>query len=161
MGEKEILGLESAGAEFEEVDEDEFLGGRVRRRRLPVYEGPPGPDAPILKRICLPQGELAQIYGMERGMRYIALIEMVAGKDRGNHYHHRKEEWIYLLEGEVELQVEDPETREGGRLALRKGDLVVIMPGVAHVVRPGCPGQAIEFSPQEFDPGDSEPYPLD
>ena len=88
-----------------------FLGGRVIKRSLPVVRPPFNPDAPALKRLLLPQGELAQFYDGEEPMRYLAYIELQAGAVRGNHYHKIKEEWIYMIRGEAGLVIEDVESK--------------------------------------------------
>ncbi len=142
------------------VKEQAFLGGRVRVRRLPSYEGAPEPGAPILKRLRLPQGRLAQFGDSEEGFRYMAWVELTASGPRGNHLHRRKEEWFYLIEGEVEIVAEDPATGERAVFTIRGGDLVVIETGIAHAYRPLGAGHAVEFSPARFDPSDSEAYPL-
>jgi hypothetical protein len=49
--------------------ETEYLAGRVVKWSLPVISGRPGPDAPTLKRLLLPQGELAQVHDSEEGIR--------------------------------------------------------------------------------------------
>lgn len=125
-----------------------------------MFDGPTGPDAPLLKRLRLPQGELAQFYDSDDGMRYMAVIELRQGMVRGNHYHLKKQEWAYLIEGNAELVVEDRESQTREVLVLQSGDGVVIEPGVAHAYRPLSPGRAIEFSPTRFEAGDTLRYPL-
>lgn len=135
--------------------ESSLLGGKVRKRSLPVLDPPAGPEAPALKRLALPQGELAQVHDSEAGMRYLALIELRPGGVRGNHYHKRKEEWVYLIEGQVELTVEDIHAQSRASVLLGAGDLVWIGVEVAHAFRPLAPGSALEFSPQRYDPDDT------
>jgi hypothetical protein len=136
------------------------LDGRVRKLSLPVIEGRPGPDAPLLKRLALPQGELAQFWDGQQGIHYLAMMELKAGVVRGNHYHRRKREWVYVICGEVDLFVAEP---GGGRrvcLKLGPGDLGLIEPEVVHAYKVLSPGYAVEFSPQPFDPADNCPEPL-
>lgn len=139
--------------------ENSFLAGKVRRWTLPLIEGRPGPDAPNLKRLRLPQGGLDQIHNAPEGMRYMALIELVQGTVRGNHYHKVKEEHIYVIQGELRVVAEDIQSGERADLALAAGDLVQISGGVAHVLQTVQPGLAIEFSPGQFDAADSFPSP--
>jgi mannose-6-phosphate isomerase-like protein (cupin superfamily) len=108
-------------------------------------------DAPTVKRLLLPQGELAQFYDANEGMRYIAIIELLAGTVRGNHYHKVKEEWLYLMQGEVLLIVQDMDSKARESVPLRAGDLVVIPTDIAHALQVVTPGQAVEFSPARFD----------
>ncbi len=136
------------------MSEDLFLSGRVIRRSLPEFTGSPPTDAPRLRRLHLDRGDLAQIHDSDEGMRYIAWLELRSGRIRGNHYHTRKHEILYLATGGLELVVGDIVTGERAVVRLRVGDWVSIEPGVAHAVRVLEPGQAIEFSPQPFDPSD-------
>lgn len=140
--------------------ESEFLAGKVVKWSLPVISGRPGLDAPRLKRLLLPQGELAQVHDSDEGIRYLAVIEVRMGSVRGNHYHKVKEEWIYVMQGELSLLVEDMQTKERASVPLQTGDLVMIQIGIAHVLRTVKPGQAIEFSPTRFNPADIFPFSL-
>jgi hypothetical protein len=134
--------------------ESEYLAGKVVRWSLPVISGRPGPDAPILKRLLLPQGELAQVHDSDDGIRYLAVIETRMGSVRGNHYHKVKEEWIYVLQGELLVLVEDIQTNERASVPSRTGDLLRIQTGIAHLLRTVEPGQAIEFSRARFSAAD-------
>ena len=59
--------------------ESEYLAGKVVKWSLPVISGRPGADAPTLKRLFLPQGELAQVHDSEEGIHYMAVIETRIG----------------------------------------------------------------------------------
>ena len=136
------------------------LNGKVLKQSLPVLQLPLGPDAPALKRLLLPQGELAQFSDAAEGVRYLAFIELVPGQVRGNHYHTVKEELVYVIRGEVLLIVEDIDSKARASVALRTGDLGVIRTGIAHAYRTLEAGQAIEFSVARFDPADIHRYLL-
>jgi mannose-6-phosphate isomerase-like protein (cupin superfamily) len=142
------------------MNETRHLGGKVVKWTLPVFDSPTGPEAPLLKRLRLPQGELAQFYDAEQPIHYLALIELRAGDVRGNHYHQRKEEWAYVIEGAAELLVEDVATKQRETLPLAAGQLARIATGVAHAYRTVQPGKALEFSPARFDPADTIRHPL-
>lgn len=142
------------------TSEHALLGGRVTLQRLPWFEGVPPAEAPVLKRVDLPQGEIAQIHQGSPGMGYIAWVELRAGGVRGNHVHERKIEHLYLVAGEVDLGLEDRESRERTVVRLHPGDRVVIPPGVAHAVRTVQPGHLVEFAPEPLAPGDTLPWPL-
>jgi uncharacterized cupin superfamily protein len=137
-----------------------LLGGKVIKRTLPCLPGPSGPDAPTLKRLLLPQGELAQFYDGDDGIRYMAMIELRPGKSRGNHYHKIKREFVYILEGKTELIVEDVGNQQRASILMETGDLAVIETLIAHVLRPLEAGRAIEFSPARFDVADIQRYAL-
>jgi mannose-6-phosphate isomerase-like protein (cupin superfamily) len=134
--------------------ESEFLNGKVLKRSLPLLQLPLGPDAPVLKRLLLPQGELAQFYDADQGIRYIAFLELLPGQVRGNHYHQVKEELVYVIRGGVLLEVADIDSNARASVALRSGDLAVIRTRIAHALRAVAPGQAIEFSSSRFDLAD-------
>ena len=137
-----------------------FLGGKVRKISLPVIHGKPEPKPPYLKRLMLPQGELAQFHSSPEGMRYVAYVELRAGTVRGNHYHKMKEEWIYVISGEVSLVLADIASGLRDTVTICSGDLAFIPTGIAHSLHVTQSGQAIEFSPVAFDPADSYPYNL-
>lgn len=138
----------------------EYLAGNVLKWSLPVVSGRPGPDAPALKRLMLPQGELAQIHDSDDGIRYLAFIEVRVGSDRGNHYHKVKEEWVYVMQGKVLVVVQDIQTNARASVPLERGDLLFIQTRIAHVLRPVESGQALEFSRARFDATDIYPFPL-
>ncbi len=80
-----------------------FLQDQVTVWTLPqVQPGPAGAEL-LLKRVMLPQGELAQFHDSDEPMRYIAAIELKAGTIRGNHYHKIKREYVYVLSGRLTL----------------------------------------------------------
>jgi mannose-6-phosphate isomerase-like protein (cupin superfamily) len=132
--------------------------GKAWKQALAVFNGPPGADAPPLRRLLLPQGELAQLHDGEPSIHYIAYIQLKAGAARGNHYHHFKEEYFYVLEGEAILDLEDIETKGRESIPVQAGDLVFLPTRVAHAIRVLKAGHAIEFSPVRFDPSDIYRY---
>ena len=136
------------------MDELRLLAGKVTKRSLPVVKPPFGPEAPDLKRLMLPQGELAQFFNGEQPIQYIAFIELQPGSARGNHYHKVKSEWVYLIRGTMRLLVQDVEVNACESITLNAGDLTFIQTGVAHALEPLEPGLAIEFSSARFDPAD-------
>ncbi len=140
--------------------ETEYLAGKVIRWSLPVISGRPGPDAPVLKRLMLAQGELAQVHDSDEPIRYMAVIELRTGCVRGNHYHKVKRERIYVLHGKLSVVAEDVPTGARVSVPLQSGDLLLIQPGVAHALQTVEPGQAIEFGQVRFDAADIFPHPL-
>jgi uncharacterized RmlC-like cupin family protein len=136
------------------ISETSLLGGKVTRRTLPLVQPSSTPDSRTLKRLLLPQGELAQFYDGDDGIRYIAQIELQVGSVRGNHFHKVKQEWVYMMSGEVNLIVEDLESKARETILLLPGDLAFIQTGVVHALQVTKSGQAIEFSTSRFDPAD-------
>ena len=131
-----------------------LLDGKVTKCTLPLVQPSSTPDSRTLKRLMLPQGELAQFYDGDEGIRYIAQIELQAGSVRGNHYHKVKQEWVYMMSGEVTLIVEDVESKVQESTLLTAGDIVFIQTEVIHALQVTKSGQAIEFSTARFDPAD-------
>src|SRR5262245_2753772 len=144
------------------MTEGTYLGGNILKRTLPTVQPTPVPAAgsPVLKRLMLPQGELAQICDGSEPFRYLAFIELKAGSARGNHYHNAKDEWVYLIRGSVSLEVQEVTGGPRESIPLIAGDLVRIPPGVAHALKVVESGQAVEFSSQRFDPEDIHRFPL-
>ncbi len=140
------------------MTESKFLAGKVCKWTLPVVEKPPGPYK--LKRLLLPQGELANIYDADEGIHFLTFLELRADSIRGNHYHKAKEEFVYVIRGGVSLDVEDIDSKERDLIPLQSGDIALIQPGVAHALRTTEAGQALEFSRQRFDPQDTYRYQL-
>ena len=143
-----------------EEPEGSYLEGKVFKITLPQVQGQPPPGTPRLKRLTLPQGELAQLHDSDQALHYLAAIELREGKVRGNHYHKIREELVYLLSGELVLSVEDIETHRRASVSMRGGDYVVIQSGVAHAMKPLSAGVALEFAAARFDPGDTYKFPL-
>jgi oxalate decarboxylase/phosphoglucose isomerase-like protein (cupin superfamily) len=141
------------------ISESVFLGGRVIRKTLPVLS--PQPGAPPLKRLMLPQGELAQFHDGIEPIRYLAYIELRPGALRGNHYHKVKREYVYVIGGKTELLVQDVNSGDRAMVPLNSGDLAFIETGIAHTLRPLTDGQAIEFSAAPFDAADIYRFPLE
>ena len=140
--------------------ESAFLSGKVRKRSLPAFHPPTGPDAPALKRLLLPQGELAQFHAGPESIHYQAYIELRESTVRGNHYHEVKEEFIYLIQGELLLVVEDIDSKARDSVMLQTGDIAFISTRVAHALKSLKNGHAIEFSEARFDAADTHRYPL-
>jgi uncharacterized RmlC-like cupin family protein len=142
------------------MTESSFLNGRVLKCQLATIQGRPDSNAPRLKRLMLAQGELAQIYDGEEGIRYLAYAELRPGAVRGNHYHETKEECFYVIHGEILMVVEDIASKERASFPVVSGELVLLPVRIAHAFRSLSAGQGIEWSPTRFDPADSFTYSL-
>ena len=136
------------------------LEGGVVLHRLPAIPVSAASGAPERKRLLLPAGELVQLTEGGTPFRYLACLELREGTERGNHLHRRKQEAFYLLSGKVTLFGVDPRREVRVELALEEGDLVFIAPGIAHGLRVVQSGFAVEFSPEPFDPADTERHPV-
>ncbi|MEN9676933.1 MAG: hypothetical protein RIS76_2829 [Verrucomicrobiota bacterium] len=136
------------------------LDGGVVLHRLPAIPVSAASGSPERKRLLLPAGELAQLTEDKTAFRYLACLELREGTERGNHLHRRKQEAFYLMSGVVTLFALDPQGEDRVELPLEAGDLVFIAPGIAHGLRVLQSGFAVEFSPEPFDPLDTERHPV-
>jgi len=129
--------------------------------RLKIYSLPITGEYREERRIVEPRGELAQIGGGQ-AFQYLVYwnIQPVAGAFRGQHYHLKKEESMYILRGSVQALFEDIDTQERQEHVLGEGTRVIIFPRLAHKFIPREFVQVIEFAPQPFDRTDAYPYPL-
>lgn len=134
--------------------------GRLRRQGLPLLRPDSGADPHALKRLLLPQGELAQFHDSAEGIRYIAALELKTKGLRGNHFHESKVEHVYMVRGRMRVIARDLDSDEEVEMELETGDLAVIQPRIAHAFRVLEEGAAIEFAPGRFDPTDIHPYSL-
>jgi len=139
---------------------DRFLGGSVRRHRLPVMSQSSPEQAQEPKRLALPAGELAQLAGGAEAFRYLACLELRAGTLRGNHLHRQRHERFYLTSGAATLHLLDAASGARATVDLLPGDLVQVDPGVAHALQVTTSGTAVEFSPEAFDPADTHRHPV-
>lgn len=100
--------------------------------RLKIYPVPITAEYQQERRIVEPRGELAQIGGGQT-FQYLVYwdIQPVAGAFRGQHYHLKKEESMYILRGSVQALFEDIDTRERQEHILGEGTKVIILPRLA------------------------------
>ena len=88
-------------------------------------------------------------------MCFLTTLEFVAGKERGNHYHNKKEESLLVAGGVLKGKYWLPnDLKEILEIVLNPGDIVNIKPGVAHAYISDEGATAIEFSPQVLDISD-------
>jgi hypothetical protein len=128
------------------------LNGKVKVWTLPEVRPPADPS--LLKRVLLPQGTLSQFHNGSPAIHYIAAFDLVLGGVRGNHYHKRKQEYVYLLHGSISLVIRDLASGQEDTLAMHEGDLALIETEVVHALVPLKAGLGVEFSPAPFDPED-------
>jgi dTDP-4-dehydrorhamnose 3,5-epimerase-like enzyme len=117
------------------------------------------------RRMFSPKGEMAQILNRSaesfRQLVYWDLDSTRTGQERGHHFHAKKVDRIYIISGEVEFVVEDLATGQRKVLRARAGSRVTIAPRLAHAFRSTTYTQALEYSPDPYDPADTQPYRLE
>ena len=74
---------------------------------------------------------------LERPLRHVAIITSKAGTIRGNHYHPRDEQYIYVVSGSFESYSYDTRFQgiEPKKQIFREGDLIFTPPLVAHAYK--------------------------
>jgi len=128
-------------------------------RALPVIEGPPRTPLTTGGRIRLPAGEFVQVLNGDVA-RFVALLEFKVGDGltRGNHFHEKKSEALYVVSGRLAAVFVDVDSGERVERTLVAGDLARVAPRLAHTYRALEPALAIETSPTPFDPADVVPF---
>jgi dTDP-4-dehydrorhamnose 3,5-epimerase-like enzyme len=131
-----------------------LLGDRAIIKPLPLS----GPDDGE-RRLFSPKGEMAQILNRAqesfRHLVYWDLNSTVTGAERGHHYHRRKTENFYVIAGELDLLLEDPETGAREMARLTSGCRLTIKPGLAHAFRSRVYAQVLEYASDPYDPADT------
>lgn len=84
----------------------------------------------------------------------------VWGGNLGNHYHEKKRELFWLIQGTATLITENVETRERRVQVFRQDEVVFIAPGVAHLFEFAEPAIMIARE-WPYDLDDVKKYPLD
>lgn len=132
-----------------------MITDKVTVTHLPLVE-PPAPASG--GRIITGAGEMAQIVNGEE-VRHLYYADFtVGGAPRGNHYHRRKHECVYIIEGKLEVVSIDLATKKQEKYVLSVGDLICSPPNNAHAYIPLEYTRAIVFAPEPFDAEDTIPY---
>jgi dTDP-4-dehydrorhamnose 3,5-epimerase-like enzyme len=100
------------------------------------------------------KGEFVQIaYGEQ--IRHLAYFIIRKGFWRGMHYHEKKEEIFYVVDGEIRAVFVDLDTDEKVEKVLIKGDRVRVSPRCWHIFYGLRDATVVEYSPQFYDKGDA------
>jgi len=100
------------------------------------------------------RGEFVQIsYGEE--IRHLALFEIRKGFSRGDHYHERKEEIFYVVNGKMRALFSDMDNLQKEEYFLERGDKIRIKPRCGHIFYGLEDTLVVEYSPQVYDMEDS------
>jgi oxalate decarboxylase/phosphoglucose isomerase-like protein (cupin superfamily) len=136
-----------------------FFGGRATVKSLLVTDQPAN-RSETCARIQSQRGEMAVLTDGYTPIRHLAYIELRPGMLRGNHFHKLRHEYCYLIAGELTLTLSDISSGEKALIPMRAGDLAYISPGIAHVLHPTSPGQALEYAAEPFDLSDVFPHQI-
>lgn len=74
------------------------------------------------------------------------LLDLEKGKRCSMHFHMKKLETMFLVEGQVDIKFIDPDTGKPYVVSLEKGDAVRIPRGQVHQIIANKPSSLIEFS---------------
>eukprot|EP01098_Paradermamoeba_levis_P003650 TRINITY_DN1638_c0_g1_i1.p1 TRINITY_DN1638_c0_g1~~TRINITY_DN1638_c0_g1_i1.p1 ORF type:complete len:112 (-),score=17.10 TRINITY_DN1638_c0_g1_i1:34-369(-) len=102
---------------------------------------------------------MVQLFNREKeSLRHLLYWDLQVGQDRGHHFHSR-EQWWYVISGEMLLAVEDVETKQREVFTMKTGMRVTIGGKIAHAVRGIEKCQVIESNGNEvYDSNDTFPY---
>ncbi len=67
------------------------------------------------------RGEITDIM-VKDNIDYVTLITSIKGSTRGNHYHKKTDQWVYILEGKIKMLTQMPDSPVVVTI-LEKGDL--------------------------------------
>lgn len=87
---------------------------------------------------------------------YMCVGAYPLGKIGGNHYHYRKIEYLYPIDGELNIKLQlVKDLSQTVEIQLKTGQILRLLPGVKHSVTPiGKTAKFIELSPNIFDKDD-------
>lgn len=111
------------------------------------------------KRLIQERGELALIADGQE-IRHITYFSLNPGPDyfRGNHYHKKKKETVYVISGKLKVLLKDIENQQSEVIILTSGDKLTIMPLCAHKFFCIEKAQVIEYYQTSFDAEDEFLY---
>lgn len=112
-----------------------------------------------IRRILQPRGELALIED-GREFQHLGYFSIKRGEGffRGGHYHLKKTEYLYVVDGKMVLTFVDLDSEELSRIVVIGGNRIVIHPRCAHRFDAMEDARAIEYFNAKHDPQDDYPY---
>jgi|WetSurMetagenome_2_1015567.scaffolds.fasta_scaffold71083_4 dTDP-4-dehydrorhamnose 3,5-epimerase-like enzyme len=119
---------------------------------------PVAKDVDGAKRWEEEKGEFAQISAGEK-ICHIAVFTVKAGFWRGRHYHEKKDETFYVIDGKISAVFIDLDTNEKEERIIAKGHRLRVKPRCWHVLYGIDDASVVEYSPQPYDKTDA--YTID
>jgi quercetin dioxygenase-like cupin family protein len=105
------------------------------------------------------EGALTMLYHNGEPMSFLAYIQFLPEKARGNHYHPRKHENVLVVSGLIRAKYLLPQHPEDVlELTLKPGDIVSVEPGCVHSYVAVTGGVGLEFSRERFELRDTVRY---
>ncbi len=128
---------------------------KVRIETLPQTK-----DVDGVKRWEEEKGEFAQICYDEEA-RHIAFFTVKRGFWRGGHYHEKKDEIFYVIDGRIRARFVDLDTNEREEHLLLKGTRLRLKPRCWHIFYGIDDASVVEYSPQVYDKSDAYRIDMD
>jgi dTDP-4-dehydrorhamnose 3,5-epimerase-like enzyme len=100
------------------------------------------------------KGEFAQICYAEEA-RHIAFFVIKKGFWRGMHYHEKKEETFYVIDGRIRAIFIDLDSGQREEYTLAKGQRLRVKPRCWHIFYGIDDASVVEYSPQVYDKTDA------
>lgn len=79
-------------------------------------------------------------------------IETIANQVRGNHYHKETYELFFIINGEIEIEIDHIHSGEHIEFCAKKGDVFIIEPYELHTFRTKTDSQWINMLSKALDP---------
>ena len=117
-------------------------------------------DVEGVKRWEEARGEFAQICYDEEA-RHIAFFTVKRDFWRGGHYHEKKEETFYVVDGRIRARFVDLDTNEREEHLLPKGTRLRLKPRCWHIFYGIDDASVVEYSPQVYDKSDAYRIDMD
>jgi dTDP-4-dehydrorhamnose 3,5-epimerase-like enzyme len=84
----------------------------------------------------------------------ISVVEFRHGVPRGDHYHERRTETLYIVAGNLFAHFVDVDTRVGWYMNICAGEMITVSPRVAHRYVAHEDSLAVEIVREVFEPDD-------
>lgn len=122
--------------------------------KLRIEKVPENRDIEGVKRWEEEKGEFVQIAYREE-IRHLAWFTIRKGFWRGMHYHEKKQELFYVINGKIRAVFIDLDTGEREEHLLEKGDKITLAPRLWHIFYGLEDCSVVEYSPQMYDKSDA------
>ena len=94
--------------------------------------------------------ELLKANEIKEPVLQLHVASIKPGQVRGNHYHKKRVEWLFIIAGKAELCLQDVNSRKKNcyKPSLKKPKLITVFPYVAHAIKNAGKGMVYLVSAQ-------------